>query len=168
MRGGSKNTQSWCGKRGVSSSKVYHHPSLNPRHAVTIVDNEFQSQPCLAICYTCDETLEQSSCCDMDASNQTHTNLGVEKWGVPVKVYHHLSLNSQHAFTIVDNEFQSQPCLAICNTCNEMSEQSSCCGMDASNQTHTHTWCGKWEVGGTTVKVYPHLSLNLSKGCRAK
>ena len=42
---------------------------------VTILDNEFQSQPCLTIHYTNDETVEGSSHFEMLESVQTHSNL---------------------------------------------------------------------------------------------
>eukprot|EP00956_Cyclotella_meneghiniana_P015515 scaffold23819_cov43-Cyclotella_meneghiniana.AAC.1 len=39
----------------------------------TLGDNEFQSHACPPIHYTCNETLEQFSCCDMAVRIPTHT-----------------------------------------------------------------------------------------------
>ena len=48
------------------------HPCLKSQLGVIISKDEFQSQPCLTIYYTHDETLELTSCCEMGAHSQTH------------------------------------------------------------------------------------------------
>ena len=53
---------------------------------VTIVDAEFQSQPCVIIHYTHDETLEESSCCQLRELVQTHLIFGVKSRGVELKL----------------------------------------------------------------------------------
>ena len=50
----------------------------NRQSVVMVVDNEFQSQPCLTIQYTIDEILEGSSSCELLESTQTG-----EKWDWP-------------------------------------------------------------------------------------
>ena len=57
---GSKHSQSWCEKWGPQSENSNLVLHLKSQQVVTIVDNEFQSQPCLTIQYTHNETLEQS------------------------------------------------------------------------------------------------------------
>ena len=87
---------------------------------MTIADNEFQSQPCLAICYTHDETLEQSRCYEMHARIQTHIIL-VLRVGEPKPQLSPLPwLNLQHLVNIADSESQSQPCLVFCYPCSEI------------------------------------------------
>ena len=63
----------------------------------------------------------------------------------PSQLYSCLWLVSQHLVTIADNEFQSQPCLAICYTHNETLEQSDAmiC-MLGSKRTQSQCW--EWEV----------------------
>ena len=58
-----------------SSRKKYLHLWLKSQLVVTIMDNESQSQPCLNIYYTSDDTIEQSSCCGLDVQTQTLTIL---------------------------------------------------------------------------------------------
>ena len=60
----SKVTQSWCEKWGFGA-EIIPHPSLKNQPAVTVLVNELQSQPCLAIHHTHDETLEGLRCCEI-------------------------------------------------------------------------------------------------------
>ena len=53
---------------------------------VTTVDTEVQSQHCLTIHYTYDETLEGSSCCQLLELVQTHLIFGVKSRGVELQL----------------------------------------------------------------------------------
>ena len=103
---------------------------------MTIVGNEFQSQPCVTIYNTHDETLEQSSCCHLGEQIKTHTIL-VEKVEVLIADFSPPMTIGQLVVTIVGNEFQSQPCVIIYNTHYETLEQSSCCHLGEQIKTHT-------------------------------
>ena len=134
------------------------HPSLNHPYtwlkrqpAVTKIDNEFQSQPCLFFYHTHNRTLEQSSCCDLGVQMQTLT-IWIWKVGTPSLNYPHTWLKSQPAVTKIDYEFQSQPCFFFYHTHNETFEQSSCYDMDVQMQTLTILI---WKVGTPSLN-YPH------------
>ena len=78
---------------GTTSHQIYPHPTLKSQLVVSIVDNDIQSQPCLIIHYTPDETLEWSSCCQIGAGSLTHTTLAW-KVGTSHQNYPHPTLKS--------------------------------------------------------------------------
>ena len=74
-------------KSGDMSSPKCAHPWLKNQPAVTVLDNEVQSQSHLTIHYTHNETLEGSSCCEMLVTIQSHAILvwkvGMSSWNCP-------------------------------------------------------------------------------------
>ena len=67
----SKHTGSWC-KSGVRNWNCHHRWWLKNQAVVMSICNEFQSQPCMIIHYMQDMTLEESRCCHLLESVQTH------------------------------------------------------------------------------------------------
>ena len=124
-----KHTPSWCKQQYRSGTKIVPTLTLN-QVVVIVVHNEFQSQPCLIICYINDETLKGSSCCQLPESIQTHWIL-VQKVGLGIWVKPNLSPSTmtlnQVAVTSVYTKFKSQACGTIDHTYNETLEGSSCC-----------------------------------------
>ena len=109
-----KLTQSWCGKWKPQCQNC-SHPCLKSQLGVIILEVEFQSQPCLTIYYTHDETLEQAKYCEMGAHIQTDPIL-VWKVGSPEQYCSNPWIKSQLGVIILEVEFQSQPCLTIYHT----------------------------------------------------
>ena len=73
-----KNTESWCEKNGTShyASQIFLSTSTQKwacgdcwRHW------KVQPKPCIIICYTNNETLERSSCCELPQLIQNHSIL---------------------------------------------------------------------------------------------
>ena len=100
-----------------------------------IISNVSQSQPCMIIYYTYNETLEGSSCCKMLESVQTHI-IFVLKVGVYLAIFVPLMTQKQFVVTILDSQFHSQPCLTIHYTYDETLKGSSCCQLHELVQTH--------------------------------
>ena len=59
-------------------SQLCTHPWLKDRLVESLLDNEFQSQPCPIIHHTHDETLEQFRCNGVDTMDPNTRNLGAE------------------------------------------------------------------------------------------
>ena len=76
----SEHSRSWCEKLVMDLAACVPSHDLK-QLVVTIIDTQFQSQPCLNIYYTYDETLEASSCCQLPELVQAHLIL-VYKVGV--------------------------------------------------------------------------------------
>eukprot|EP00956_Cyclotella_meneghiniana_P020056 scaffold34948_cov74-Cyclotella_meneghiniana.AAC.10 len=68
-------SRAWCESWLGCSSQNCPHPQLKSQLVVTVGDRECQSHPCFTIHYTHNETLEQSSCCDMDVQTHIVTSL---------------------------------------------------------------------------------------------
>ena len=102
---------------------------------VTIIDTEFQHQPCLIIHDANDETLEGLSCCEMLESIQTRSFL-VQEEGVWNQDCHHQKLMNHVVVMVINNEFQSLPCLTLYHTYKETLEGSRCYEMIESVQAH--------------------------------
>ena len=71
----SKHTRSWCEKWVWVQPHLCQLMTQN-QVVVTITDNESQSQPCITIHNTHDETLEVPSSCKVLELAQTHLILG--------------------------------------------------------------------------------------------
>ena len=56
-----------------TGSQNFHHPWLESRGVVTVVEEEFRSQPCLTIQYTNGEWLEGLRCCEWSESVRTYS-----------------------------------------------------------------------------------------------
>ena len=103
---------------------------------VSMVDNEFQSQPCLTIQHTNDETVEGSYCCEFLNQSKHTQSAWCEKWVIALPHLSPLMAQEQVVVSMVDNKFQSQPCLTIQYTNDETMEGSSCC--ELLELVHTH------------------------------
>ena len=112
----------------------------------TIVNKEFQSEPCLIIQYTHNEALEQSSCSETCARMQTHTLCWCWEWGGCSQLFFPQSMTKRRQLmeTIVDKDFQSVPCLTFQNTHNETLDQSRCSETCGGMQLDTISWCWEW------------------------
>ena len=53
--------------------QTFHHPWLKSQGVVTVVENEFQSEPSPTIHYTYNDTLEGLGCCELPETVSTHT-----------------------------------------------------------------------------------------------
>ena len=59
-----------------------HHPQLERQGVVMVILDEFKSQPCTTIHYTCNETLEGLRCCETLGITPNILHLGVKRRGL--------------------------------------------------------------------------------------
>ena len=104
---------------------------------VTIIDTEFQYQPCQIVHDTNDETLEGLSCCEMLESIQTHSFLVQEEGVWNQGCCDHQKLMNHVVVMVIHNEFQSLPCLTLYHTYKETLEGSRCYEMFETVQAHS-------------------------------
>ena len=132
--------------------------NLGSQYVVTNVNNEFQSQSCLAIWYTHNETFEQSNCCDRWAMIQALTIL---VWTVEVaKVALNPTCNSKV------RKSKWWPLWRMNSNLNHvllfviLIMRSSCCDKCAMIQTLTIL---VWKVGIAKVALNPTNNSKVSK-----
>ena len=130
-------------KSGYGCIAKFSPAMIQKQVVVIILDIKVQSQPCLSIYCTNDETLEGSSCCQLLELVQTHLIL-VQKVGVWNQNCHHPWLKSQGVVMVIHHKIKSLLYLTMYNTYNEILEGCSCCEMLESVQTHLFLM---WTVG---------------------
>ena len=112
----------------------------------------FQSQQCIIIHHTHNESLEWSSCSGLTATVLLLTRFGMRRGNTTNTIFLIQHLKSQLVEILAPIRFQSKQCIIIHHTHNESLEWSSCSGLAVTFTLLSHFGMRK---GNTTSTISP-------------